>query len=429
MTAGGTVASLSLGGLARAQSPGASPTSRTAGAADRKPSEPPLVPWLDDIDQAEDLAEVEPSPLVNADGSRITTLAAWRTRRAELERAWREFVRPIPPIATTPPSATSAPSAPHQVGGAGSGTGPHRARIEILAEDTVAGVLRRRIRYENEPGRFLEAYLLEPLQGPRVDRPSTDTKVSLTPGRPGVVVFHSTTTATIRQPAGLAGEPEKAFGVRLAKAGMVALCPENFLWVGSGDLRSRTAEALKRYAPATGMAKMLFDAIRAVDVLAALPGVDTDRLGAVGHSLGAKEVLYLMAFDPRIKAGVFSEGGIGFAHTNWDADWYLGPVIRDRLGLKKPGVERAAAGSPRFTLDHHELLCLTAPRPLLVVGGDSADGEFTRPFLQAARAVHRLHGARPTIGLFNHRAGHSVPPAAVERIDGWMVSALQRAKG
>ena len=53
---------------------------------------------------------------------------------------------------------------------------------------------------------------------------------------------------------------------------------------------------------------MLYDAMRAVDVLESLPQVDRNRIGAVGHSLGAKETLYLAAFDERVKVAVASEG-------------------------------------------------------------------------------------------------------------------------
>ena len=54
---------------------------------------------------------------------------------------------------------------------------------------------------------------------------------------------------------------------------------------------------------------MLFDARRAVDILADQPDVNRDRLGVFGYSLGAKEALYLAAFDPRVRAAVSSEGG------------------------------------------------------------------------------------------------------------------------
>ena len=73
---------------------------------------------------------------------------------------------------------------------------------------------------------------------------------------------------------------------------------------------------------------MLYDASRAVDLLVAIEDVDPHRIGAIGHSLGAKEVLYLAAFDERVRAVVSSEGGIGLSYSNWDAPWYLGEAIQ-----------------------------------------------------------------------------------------------------
>jgi dienelactone hydrolase len=55
---------------------------------------------------------------------------------------------------------------------------------------------------------------------------------------------------------------------------------------------------------ARGIAKMLYDAQRAVDVLVSDSNVDRQRIFAIGHSLGAKEVLYLMAKDQRISLGL-----------------------------------------------------------------------------------------------------------------------------
>ena len=45
------------------------------------------------------------------------------------------------------------------------------------------------------------------------------------------------------------------------------------------------------------MTRMTWDGVRALDFLAAQRGVDAGRLGIIGHSLGAKEVLYVAAFD------------------------------------------------------------------------------------------------------------------------------------
>jgi hypothetical protein len=208
----------------------------------------------------------------------------------------------------------------------------------------------------------------------------------------------------------LEGRPEKAFGLKLAQRGYVAVCPRNFLWPGDTKIATQQAVAdhRARHPRSTGMAKMLYDALVAVDILAGLPEVDPDRLGAVGHSLGAKEVLYLAAFDSRIKVTVSSEGGVGTQFSNWQAPWYLGDAIRRE----------------DFGHEHHELLALVAPRPFLLLGGDSADGDRSWPFIQSALPVYRLYGEPPRVGLFNHKEGHSVPPEAEQRIYEWFQAYL-----
>lgn len=149
---------------------------------------------------------------------------------------------------------------------------------------------------------------------------------------------------------------------------------------------------------------MLFDGQVALDILAAQPDVDRARIGCIGHSLGAKEALYLAAFDPRITAVVSSEGGIGTKMSNWDAEWYLGDAVTH----------------PGFAREHHELLALAAPRPFLLVGGDSADGAASWPWIAAAQPVYRLYGEPIRLGLLNHGRGHAVPPDVLPRLLEWM---------
>ena len=100
------------------------------------------------------------------------------------------------------------------------------------------------------------------------------------------------------------------------------------------------------------------------------------------------------------------EGGVGLSFSNWDADWYLGAQIRD----------------PGFHHDNHEVLALAAPRPVLIIGGESADGARSWPYLEAALPVWRLFGAEERLGLLRHGLGHEfAPPGAVrERIYQWL---------
>lgn len=332
------------------------------------------VAWLKEVQTPppkipDDVPRLAPL-LQDRGGQPITDLAGWERRRKELLADWNAFLQPL---------ALDRP----------------QPKLKVLEEDRPQGVIRQLVQYESEPGLPVEAYLLRPAE--------------LKQPVPGVVCLHSTANETIRQPAGVQGRPELAFGLRLAEQGMVAVCPRCFLWQGEGGYQELVRRFQRRHPRSLGMAKMLWDAIRAADVLQSLPEVDSKRLGAVGHSLGAKEALYLAAFDTRIAATVSSEGGIGTKFSNWDAVWYLGPGIAE----------------PTFQREHHELLALVAPRPFLLIGGDSADGARSWPFIEAALGVYRLYGQPCRIGLYNHGAGHSVPPECEQRIYEWLRVYLQ----
>jgi dienelactone hydrolase len=334
------------------------------------------VPWLDEVQRAPatlpaDAPKLGPL-LIDDDGRPIATLEAWRQKREQLRRWWLDFLRPWATVPAAPP------------------------KLAVVEEDRARGVVRQLVRYEVEPGLPVEAYLIKPARAQGQ--------------APGVVVLHSTVKESIRQPAGVEGAAEKAFGLLLAGRGCVTLCPRNFLWPETKriDTASTVQQLNERHPGAKGMAKMLYDAMVAVDILAAVPEVDPRRLGAIGHSLGAKESLYLAAFDERIRVAVSSEGGIGTRFSNWEAPWYLGADIR----------------AAEFQREHHEVLALAAPRPFLLLGGDSADGDRSWPFIEAVLPVYRLYGGAPRVGLLNHRKGHSVPPEAEARVYQWFEAYL-----
>jgi len=333
------------------------------------------VAWLDEVQQPpKELPADVPklAPLLKThDGKPIETAEHWQIRRGEIREWWIDFLQPLKRDDQPP-------------------------KFTVLNEERIGDVVRMRISYESGKDWPTEAYLLKPAK--------------LTGKVPGVVVLHSTVDHSIHQPAGVKGIREKFFGLELAQRGYVTICPRNFLWPNNDEIKAneQTAQFLKRYPDSKGMAKMLLDAQLAVDILASLPEVDAARLGSIGHSLGAKEVVYLAALDERIKVTVSSEGGIGTGYSNWDALWYLGPTIKQ----------------PDFGHDHHELLALIAPRPFLLLGGDSADGDRSWPFIQESLPVYRLYSDRPPLGLFNHKQGHSVPPEAEKRIYDWFEAYL-----
>ncbi len=330
------------------------------------------VPWLSDVLEPPAAVAAQPRTLapilVDQNGRTITTLDEWRPRRAALEQTWRDMLGTLEVQRGRPP------------------------RVEVISEERVDTVVRQHVRYLVEPGIHTEAYVLSPREARQKC--------------PGAIVFHTTTPESIRQPAGLADVGEKHFGLALARRGFVAFCPRNFLWPDTTRMAAddETRRFQQRHPRARGMAKMLFDGQVALDILASRADVDRRRIGCIGHSLGAKEALYLAAFDSRITAVVSSEGGIGMTMSNWDADWYLGDVIR------RPG----------FAREHHELLALAAPRPFLLVGGDSADGAASWPWIVAALPVYRLYGTHARLGLLNHKRGHAVPSDVVPRLLDWL---------
>lgn len=316
------------------------------------------------------------SPLVDAGGKPIETRAAWEKRRQEIRSRWLRYLGEIPSPATAP-------------------------KYKAIESDTRDGVLRELVQYEAEPGLAVEGYLLRPL-------PVSNSN-AIQRKRPAAVVLHSTVDHTIRQPAGLEGPEDKWIGLRLAQAGYVAFCPRCYLWQYGEpkNLLKAVTWLHRRHPMVKGMAKMLFDARRAVDLLASLPEVNPGRIGSVGHSLGGKETLYLAAFDERVRATVSSEGGIGIGDSNWNAPWYLDSEIK-------------SAG-----LNHADLLALVAPRAFLLMGGDSADGDISWPYIQANLSVWKVTGQPEALGNWNHRQGHSFGPDAMKYTLAWFERFLE----
>lgn len=340
------------------------------------------VSWLAEVTKApanpprERLGKLAPL-LVDDSGQAIATREDWEQHRKKVREEWRKFLGPMP----EPRPAV---------------------KLEVLKTDSVEGIQRTLVRYEGEPGLFVEGYLLKPLRNNNETLP-----------QPGIVALHQTTNASIDEVAGVSGPDSMRIGLKLVRRGFVVFCPRCFLWQSVKDYNEAVTKHRERHPNSLGMAKMLYDSVRGVDVLESLSDVDKKRIGAVGHSLGAKEALYLAAFDERIKAAVASEGGTGFRSTNWDAPWYLGPAIRDE----------------NFPLNHHQLLALIAPRPFLILGGESgsgaADGDRSWPLLEEALPVWRLYGEPTRLGLFNHRQGHSISPESFERIAEWLETYLR----
>ena len=214
------------------------------------------------------------------------------------------------------------------------------------------------------------------------------------------------------------GRGELAFAAPLVEAGFVVMAvPWWFETVvgddAPADLDGRYGPGAARHAARSGstaLGRSVRDVMAAVDVLQALDDVDPLRIGALGHSLGGKLVLFTSALDPRIAAAVAHEPGVGLGHSNWSAPWYLGEhAPRDR--------------------DLDEVLGLVARRPFLLVGGGASDGAHNRDVVE--RASERW-GAGGGLDVLLHGGGHPVPAHVLAACVAWLAGRLDapgRAEG
>ncbi len=268
---------------------------------------------------------------------------------------------------------------------------PKSLNVQVEGRENEPDHLRQLVSFASEGDDCIRAYLLLPKDLREGEQ------------RPAIVVFHPTTRETLREPVGLGKRQEMALALQLVRRGYITLSPECFIMKKDGP-RSQTQELARRRPGWTGLGKMTFDASRCVDYLETLPQVDRSRIACIGHSLGAKEVLYAMAFEPRYQVGVFNEGGIGLRMSNWTDPWYLTEAMKKHIP----------------EMEHHQVMALIAPRPFLILGGDSADGAASWPFVKEVREVYSLLGAKDGIGLHNHKAGHTFPDEARQLAYRWL---------
>ena len=311
-----------------------------------------------------------PPLLVDSEGNPIKSVSKWEEEASQIKKRWLETLGALDQNPETPV-------------------------LKVLEEDHPDGLVRQFVEYEGEPGIMVRGYLLIP--------------ENMTKPLPGVIALHSTSDTQMHYLAGIEEGRIVAFGYNLARQGFVVFCPQCFLWHENEDRHweAQTAHFIKSHPGSTGMAKMLFDAQRAVDVMVSLEEVDSSRIGTMGHSLGAKEAFYLGAFDDRVKVIVSNEGGIGIEMSNWDELWYLGKKIHE------------------FGHEHHEVLALAAPKPFLLIGGDGFDGKESKPYIKAVKPVYGLYNKKQNLALKNHGEGHSAVPITETWTYDWMKEHLK----
>jgi pimeloyl-ACP methyl ester carboxylesterase len=168
--------------------------------------------------------------------------------------------------------------------------------------------------------------------------------------------------------------------VELAARGYVALAPDD---ANFGE-HPCDPYALG-YASAT--MKAIVDHRRALDLLCGMPEVDSRRIGAIGHSLGGHNALFLAAYDGRVKAVVTSCGFNSFFKyrdgdlTGWSHAGYM-PRIASRFGCDPK----------QMPFDFTEVLAAVAPRAVFIsapLHDDNFELSGVKDCLAAASPVYQ----------------------------------------
>jgi len=285
-----------------------------------------------------------------------------------------------------------------------------RCPLDVKVEEEVdcGKYVRRLVTYSSEPGSRVPAYLCIPKDLLKGKSKS-----------PAVLCLHGTdNTVGHGTVVGLGTRPNRSYASELAERGYVTLAP-NY------PLLAKYQPDVKKLGWESGTMKAVWDNVRGLDLLEALPFVDSSRgFATIGHSLGGHNSVYTAVFDDRLKVVVSSCGLDSFLdyyngdEKNWlpEKGW-----CQTRYMLKLAAYKGRLAEIP---FDFHELIAALAPREVLIIA-PTKDSNFKADSVdriaKAARPVFKLLGHEDRLRVEHPDCEHDFPPemreAAYKLID------------
>jgi len=240
---------------------------------------------------------------------------------------------------------------------------------------------------------------------------------------PAVLCLHQTVRIGKGEPAGLGDRENLRYAVHLAERGYVTLAPD---YPSFGEYEFD----FSRSGFQSGTMKAIWNNLRAIDLLQALPEVDAQRIGCIGHSLGGHNAMFTAAFDTRIKALVSSCGFTSFAKyfggnlKGWTSPRYM-PRIASVYNLRPE----------KMPFDFTEVVAALAPRAFLAsapIHDDNFEVSGVKDCIAAAMPVYELLSAKEKLAANYADCGHDFPPEARQVayawLDRWLKSPARREK-
>jgi dienelactone hydrolase len=282
--------------------------------------------------------------------------------------------------------------------------------VRIVAEKDFGSYVRRLITFVSEPGSRVPAYLFIPKAALAEAKP-----------RPGVLCLMGTSGYKLADiPAGPNVSTNFHDGEKLAERGMIAIAtPYPLLGFGArSGLPEEPKPDLRALGYRSGTMKAIWDNMRALDVLDALPYVKRGGYGVIGTSLGGHNGIYTAVFDQRIKVIVASCGFDSYLDyrsthwkpgTGWSQELYM-PHILDYPREQIP-------------FDFHELIGALAPRALFV-NAPLRDANYhwqsVDRVMAAAGQIYRLYGAPGFVRVVHPDIEHAFPLEIREAAYEWI---------
>ena len=294
----------------------------------------------------------------------VKTHADWAKRRGQIVEGMQQAMGPLP-------SRTALPPLDMRVREQADGDGFTRLSIDFVTE-------------KNDR---LPALLYRP-------------KAKRLVKRAAILALHPTSPLGKHRVTKEGGVPNRAYAYELAKRGYVVIAPDSPPF---GDYKYD----FEADDYVSGTMKGIFNHMRCVDLLQSLPEVDPGRIGAIGHSLGGHNAMFVGVFDTRISVIVSSCGWTPFHDyyggkiAGWTSDRYM-PLLKTRYNLDPD----------RVPFDFYEVVAALAPRSFFSsspLRDSNFDVRGVKKAIPKAREIYKLLGQADALQLRTPNCEHDFP--------------------